>query len=140
MIDAINRQSTVLPGDFTGTLKAQNLDQAAEQFEAMFLRSMMQQMRKASDALAADDDPFNSKQQRMMRDFYDDKLASQLASQRSSGIATMLINQLDPQVKGMERALKIESENVASDPVEAQEPVELETPVIPVLSRGQESL
>lgn len=69
MIDAINRQSTVLPGDFTGTLKAQNLDQAAEQFEAMFLRSMMQQMRKASDALAADDDPFNSKQQRMMRDF-----------------------------------------------------------------------
>lgn len=140
MIDAINRQSTVLPGDFTGTLKAQNLDQAAEQFEAMFLRSMMQQMRKAADALAADDDPFNSKQQRMMRDFYDDKLASQLASQRSSGIATMLINQLDPQVKGMERALKIEGENVASDSVEAQKPVELETPVIPVLSRGQESL
>jgi flagellar protein FlgJ len=76
----------------------------------------------------------------MMRDFYDDKLASQLASQRSSGIATMLINQLDPQVKGMERALKIEGENVASDSVEAPEPVELETPVIPVLSRGQESL
>lgn len=139
MIDAVNRQSTVLPGDFIGTLKAQNLEQAAEQFEAMFLRSMMQQMRKASDALAADNDPFNSKQQRMMRDFYDDKLASQLASQRSSGIANMLISQLDPQVQGMERSLKFQKGNVAFDNQETQPPVELSTPVIPVISRGQES-
>ncbi len=64
------------------------------QFEAVFMRTLLQQMRKAAEVLAADDDPFNSKQQRMMRDFYDDKLASTLASQRSSGIANLLIQQL----------------------------------------------
>lgn len=94
MLDAIHSGSSSIAGDITGTAIPQNIEDAAEQFEAMFLRSMMQQMRKASDALAADDDPFNSKQQRMMRDFYDDKMASTLASQRSSGIASLLIQQL----------------------------------------------
>ncbi|PVU41782.1 flagellar rod assembly protein/muramidase FlgJ [Yersinia pestis] len=74
MIEAINKSSPVIPGSFVGDLQPQDLEQAA--------------------VLAADDDPFNSKQQRMMRDFYDDKLASTLASQRSSGIANLLIQQL----------------------------------------------
>lgn len=131
MINAINRQTTVLPGDITGQAKPQNVEQAAEQFEAMFLRSMMTQMRKASDALAAYDSPFNSKQQRMMRDFYDDKLASQLASQRSSGIADMIIAQMTPQNGG---GLKVGGESAAL----SQQPKELTTPVIPVMRRGQE--
>lgn len=97
MLNAINRQTAILPGDITGQVKPQNLGQAAEQFEALMLRSMLSQMRKASDVLG-EDNPFNSKQQRMMRDFYDDKMASQLASQRSTGIAQMIVNQLSPQV------------------------------------------
>ena len=96
MLQAIKPQTSVLPGDFTGQVKPQNLEQAAEQFEGIFLRSMLQQMRKASEALV-DNNPFDSKQQRMMRDFYDDKLASELASQRSTGIAQMIITQLGPQ-------------------------------------------
>ncbi len=131
MINSINRQTTVLPGDIAGQAKPQNIEQAAEQFEAMFLRSMMTQMRKASDALAADDDPFNSKQQRMMRDFYDDKLSSQLASQRSSGIADMIIAQMTPQNGS---GLKVGGESAAL----TQQPKELTTPVIPVMRRGQE--
>jgi len=131
MINSINRQTTVLPGDIAGQAKPQNIEQAAEQFEAMFLRSMMTQMRKASDALAADDDPFNSKQQRMMRDFYDDKLSSQLASQRSSGIADMIIAQMTPQNGS---GLKVGRESAAL----TQQPKELTTPVIPVMRRGQE--
>ncbi len=94
MIDAISKTAPVLPGSFSGELLPQDLEQAAVQFEAVFMRSLLQQMRKAAEVLAADDDPFNSKQQRMMRDFYDDKLASTLASQRSSGIAHLLIQQL----------------------------------------------
>ncbi|RKQ41061.1 rod-binding protein [Enterobacter sp. R1(2018)] len=131
MINSINRQTTVLPGDITGQVKPQNVEQAAEQFEAMFLRSMMTQMRKAADALAADDSPFNSKQQRMMRDFYDDKLASQLASQRSSGIADMIIAQMAPQ-NG--EGLKVGGKSAALP----QQPKELTTPVVPVMRRGQE--
>lgn len=97
MLNAINRQAAILPGDITGQVKPQTLEQAAGQFEALMLRSMLSQMRKASDVLG-EDNPFNSKQQRMMRDFYDDKMASELASQRSTGIAQMIINQLSPQV------------------------------------------
>ncbi|CFQ97906.1 peptidoglycan hydrolase [Yersinia frederiksenii] len=94
MITAINTSAPVMPGSFSGDLRPGNLEQAAVQFEALFMRTLLAQMRKAAAALAADDDPFNSKQQRMMRDFYDDKLASTLASQRSSGIAHLLVQQL----------------------------------------------
>ena len=127
MLDAINRQTSILPGDMTGQVKAQNLEQAAEQFEALMLKSMLSQMRKASDVLG-EDNPFNSKQQRMMRDFYDDKMASELASQRSTGIAQMIINQLSPQTT----ALKNEADAAALQ----GQPQELKTPVVPVTRRA----
>ena len=130
MLQAIHSQSSVLPGDITGQVKPQNLEQAAEQFEAMFLRSMMKQMRKASQALV-DDNPFDSKQQRMMQEFYDDKLTSQLASQRSTGMAQMIIAQLGPQESA---SLKNGSRAVALE----EHPQELKTPVVPVMRRGQE--
>ena len=96
MINAIGSSNAgnTIAGDLTGSARPANIEQAAQEFEAIFLRSMIQQMRKAADVLAADDDPFNSKQQRMMRDFYDDTLATNLASQRSGGIANLLIQQL----------------------------------------------
>lgn len=130
MLQAIHSQTSVLPGDITGQVKPQNLEQAAEQFEAMFLRSMMKQMRKASQALV-DDNPFDSKQQRMMQEFYDDKLTSQLASQRSTGMAQMIIAQLGPQESAL---LKNGSRAVALE----EHPQELKTPVVPVMRRGQE--
>lgn len=130
MINAINRQQTVLPGDITGQAMPQNIEQAAEQFEAIFLRSMMQQMRKASDAMSTQDSPFNSKQQRMMRDFYDDRLALELASQRSSGIAGMIIAQLTP------AALK-DDVNRAAIP---QQATEIAPPVMPVMRRGPKGI
>jgi len=131
VINAINRQQAVLPGDFGGQVKPQTLEQAAEQFEAMFLRSVMHQMRKASDAMVNEGDPFNSKQQRMMRDFYDDRMATELASQRSSGIAEMIMAQLAPATQG---ELKIDQKSVALQ----QQPQELTPPVIPVMSRREE--
>lgn len=95
------RFTSLLPGELTGRLAPQNLEQAAGDFEALFLRDLIQQMRKASDVLS-EDNPFNSKQQQLLRDFYDDALASCLASQRSSGIAELIITQLRP----LSRAVK----------------------------------
>ncbi|MCE9993031.1 rod-binding protein [Enterobacter asburiae] len=130
MLDAIMSRMATLPGDMTGQVKPQNLEQAAEQFEAMFLRSLMKEMRKASQALV-DDNPFDSKQQRMMQEFYDDKLTSQLASQRSTGIAQMIITQLGPQDSP---ALKNTQGLVALQ----EQPQQLTPPVVPVMRRGQE--
>lgn len=130
MLNAISRDMSTLPGDMTGQVKPQNLEQAAEQFEALFLRSLMKQMRKASQALV-DDNPFDSKQQRMMQEFYDDKLASQLASQQSTGIARMIITQLGPQESA---GLKNGAERVALQ----EHPQQLTPPVVPVMRRGQE--
>lgn len=80
--------------DFSGRLTPRNLDEAAGQFEAMFLRQMLQEMRKSVDALAGDNGLFSSREARTLRDFYDDALAHELASQRTTGIAGLLIRQL----------------------------------------------
>ena len=69
------------------------LDMAAEQFEAMFLQQVLKQMRKAGDALAADN-PMRSRELDTMRDFYDGVLAETLSSKRQTGIADMLVKQL----------------------------------------------
>lgn len=69
------------------------LDMAAEQFEAMFLQQVLKQMRKAGDALAADN-PMRSRELDTMRDFYDGVLAENLSGKRQTGIADMLVKQL----------------------------------------------
>ncbi|QKJ85638.1 Flagellar protein FlgJ [Paramixta manurensis] len=97
MIDSISRGAVT--ADFIGSKRPQGLEQAAEQFEAMFLRNMLQAMRKSTDVLASEDGMFSSKESRNLRDFYDDALAQNLASQRSTGIASLLIQQLSPLVE-----------------------------------------
>ncbi|WP_439411925.1 rod-binding protein [Enterobacter ludwigii] len=97
-LDSINTRRSVIPGDIGGAMKPQGLEQAAEQFEALFLHSMLKSMRQSSDALFADN-PFSSKQQEMLRDFADEQLASHLAASHSSGITQMIMAQLGPQPK-----------------------------------------
>ena len=94
MINAMGAPLSAGAGDFSGRLNPKTLDDAAEQFEAMFLRQMLQEMRKSVDTLAGDNGLFSSREARTLRDFYDDALAQQLASQRSTGIAALLIQQL----------------------------------------------
>ncbi len=43
--------------------KKQALHEVAGQFEAMFLQMVLRQMRSSSDVLAAEDNPFSSKEQ-----------------------------------------------------------------------------
>ncbi len=94
MINTLNQPLLSGSTDFTGQPKPQNLEQAADQFEVMFLRQVLQEMRKSADVFADEDGVFSSREARRMRDFYDDALAQELASQRSSGIASLLVQQL----------------------------------------------
>ena len=69
------------------------LENAAEQFEAMFLQQILKQMRKAGDVLS-EGSPLRSRQTDTLREFHDEALARTLASHRKTGIADMLVKQL----------------------------------------------
>ena len=64
--------------DGISTAREQQLQAAAEQFEALFLQQILKQMRKASDVLA-EGNPMRSRELDTMRDFYDEVLAETLA-------------------------------------------------------------
>lgn len=73
-----------------------DLQQASQQFEAIFMRNMMKEMRKVNELFDSKDDPFNSDSVRMMQGFYDDTLCNQLALHHGIGIAEMIVKQLSP--------------------------------------------
>ena len=80
-------------------LQANDIKQAAEQFEAIFLRNMLKEMRKTNELFDSKDNPFNSDSVRMMQGFYDDELCNTLAQQHGIGIAAMIVKQLSPKHK-----------------------------------------
>lgn len=65
------------------------LQQAAQAFEAIFLRQMLGSMRQAKLA----DDVFGSSATDQFRDMADGELANSMARQGGFGIADMLVNQ-----------------------------------------------
>lgn len=79
--------------DAIAAARDSQLQHAAEQFEALFLQQVLKQMRKAGDALSADNS-MRSREMGVMRDFYDGALADTMAGQRQTGIADMLVRQL----------------------------------------------
>ena len=70
------------------------LDEAAKQFEAIFVQMMLKSMRKAQDVMADKDSPFNSEQVKFYRDMHDTQIASDLASNGSIGLADIIVRQL----------------------------------------------
>ncbi|MBU3823807.1 MAG: rod-binding protein [Candidatus Oceanisphaera merdipullorum] len=71
------------------------LDQAAEQFEGLFLQMVLKNMRSAGDVLRDEDGPFaGGPQQDMMRDWYDGQMAMNMASQRQTGLSELMVGQL----------------------------------------------
>lgn len=77
-------------------VQANDIKQAAEQFEAIFLRNMLKEMRKTNELFDSKDNPFNSDSVRMMQGFYDDNTLTQ---QHGIGIAAMIVKQLSPKHK-----------------------------------------
>ncbi|MGS2720394.1 flagellar assembly peptidoglycan hydrolase FlgJ [Paraglaciecola aestuariivivens] len=76
----------------SGDTKA--LDEAAKQFEAIFVQMMLKSMRKAQDVMVDKDSPFNSEQVKFYRGMHDQQLASDLASNGSIGLADIIVRQL----------------------------------------------
>ena len=70
------------------------LREAAEQFEAIFVSMLLKSMRKAQEALADKDSPFNSQQVKFYRDMHDQQLSVDLASGGTLGLADIIVRQL----------------------------------------------
>jgi flagellar protein FlgJ len=85
-LDALRRAAQ------SGDSKA--LDEAAKQFEAIFVQMMLKSMRKAQDVMVDKDSPFNSEQVKFYRDMHDTQIASDLASNGSIGLAEIIVRQL----------------------------------------------
>lgn len=72
------------------------LKEAAQQFEGIFVQMMLKSMRKAQDALADENSPFNSQQMQFYRDMHDQQLATDLSSNGGLGLADIIMQQLGP--------------------------------------------
>ncbi|WP_299074856.1 flagellar assembly peptidoglycan hydrolase FlgJ [uncultured Paraglaciecola sp.] len=70
------------------------LDEAAKQFEAVFVQMMLKSMRKAQDVMADKDSPFNSQQVKFYRDMHDTQIATDLSSSGTIGLAEIIVRQL----------------------------------------------
>lgn len=67
-------------------IKDNDLQKAAQQFEAIFLRNMLKEMRKTNEIFDSKDNPFNSDSVRMMQGFYDDQLCNNWPSSTVLGL------------------------------------------------------
>lgn len=80
------------------TNKTEGLEQAADQFETLFLQMVLKSMRSASDALSDEESLGSSKQERMYRDMYDGQLTMAMINKGSIGIADAMVKQLSTTV------------------------------------------
>ena len=73
--------------------KKEALQEAAQQFEAIFMRMLLQSMRKAQDVLESDS-PFNSESTKFYRDMHDQQMAVELSSNGTLGLSDLIVRQL----------------------------------------------
>ncbi|GGD72274.1 flagellar assembly peptidoglycan hydrolase FlgJ [Lacimicrobium alkaliphilum] len=80
------------------------LEEAAKQFEGIFVRMMLKSMRDAQDVLSDEDSPFNSEQVKFYRDMHDQQLATDISASGTMGLADLIIKQLGQNVEGYQPA------------------------------------
>lgn len=90
MINSLNNQTPATGGD-AHTQRRQELRQAAQAFEAVFVRQLLGSMRSAKLA----DDMFGSQATDQFRDMADARLADTMSQRGTFGIADMLVAQFD---------------------------------------------
>lgn len=86
--------------------EADSLQQAAEQFEAIFLQLVLKNMHAATDAMSSEEGLFSSKEQQLFRDMHDAQLAQALASTRQLGFAEAMVRQLGDGIQQTENKFK----------------------------------
>ncbi|WP_440904094.1 flagellar assembly peptidoglycan hydrolase FlgJ [Catenovulum sp. SX2] len=72
------------------------LRKAAEHFESIFMKMMLQSMRQAEEVLEDKDSPFNSQETKFFRGMMDDQMAVDLSSSGALGLADLIVEQLSP--------------------------------------------
>lgn len=88
MINPLNATPAPTP-EQRAQREAAQMREAAQAFEAVFIRQMIGSMRQAKLA----DDAFGSNATEQFRDMADSRLADSMSSQGGFGIAEMLMNQ-----------------------------------------------
>jgi len=78
-------------GDKAG--KKEALEQAAKQFEAIFMQMLMKSMRKAQEVLESDS-PFNSESTKFYRDMHDQQMSLELSNNGALGLSELIVRQL----------------------------------------------
>jgi len=76
-----------------GEAKKEALQEAAQQFEAIFMKMLLSSMRKAQEVLESDS-PFNSQSSKFYRDMHDQQMAVELSSNGSLGLTDLIVRQL----------------------------------------------
>ncbi|MGR5095573.1 rod-binding protein [Vibrio maritimus] len=76
----------------------QGLLAAAEQFEALFIQSMLKRMRVATEALSDENNPLSTKSSSLFQGMLDAQLAQSLSQQSHFGLAEMIYQQLASRV------------------------------------------
>ncbi|PKI14773.1 flagellar assembly peptidoglycan hydrolase FlgJ [Colwellia sp. 12G3] len=76
-----------------GEAKKEALQEAAQQFEAIFMKMLLSSMRKAQEVLESDS-PFNSQSTKFYRDMHDQQMAVELSSNGSLGLTDLIVRQL----------------------------------------------
>lgn len=69
------------------------LEQAAKQFEAIFMQMLMKSMRKAQAVLESDS-PFNSESTKFYRDMHDQQMSLELSNNGALGLSELIVRQL----------------------------------------------
>ncbi|PCH94758.1 MAG: flagellar assembly peptidoglycan hydrolase FlgJ [Gammaproteobacteria bacterium] len=75
------------------TSKKAALQEAAQQFEAIFMKMLLKSMRKANEVLESDS-PFNSQSTKFYRDMHDQQMAVELSSKGTLGLSDLIVRQL----------------------------------------------
>ncbi|MBL4942757.1 MAG: flagellar assembly peptidoglycan hydrolase FlgJ [Colwellia sp.] len=88
-LNAIRQQSKSSDGES----KKAALQEAAQQFEAIFMQMLLKSMRKAQEVLESDS-PFNSESTKFYRDMHDQQMAVELSSKGTLGLSELIVRQL----------------------------------------------
>ncbi|OXS02715.1 rod-binding protein [Shewanella algae] len=104
------------------------LKQVSQQFETMFLQTVLKQMRTASDAIADEDNLLSSSNDGLYRDWYDSELALYLSQIQSTGLADVMSRQLGAKLQfSAEPVVSSEKTTMAMQPALLVPPVHKET-------------
>ena len=90
MINSLNSQTPATGGE-ANAQRRQELRQAAQAFEAVFIRQLIGSMRSARLA----EDMFGSQATEQFRDMADSRLADTMSQQGTFGVADMLLAQFE---------------------------------------------